>query len=611
MKVSALSSLIFSSLLVPSLGVTISSISQLKSPLVYDYVIVGGGNAGLVLANRLTEDPSVTVLVLEAGVSDKGVTVVEAPFLAQTSTPNTPYDWNYTVVPQQGMKGRTFAYPRGHILGGCSSVNFLFHQFGTDEDWDRLAQVSGDSGWAWSNMKQYVQKHEKFVPPVDGHNTTGQFIPSLHGFHGEVSVTLPAINTTLDPFVLEITKQSPEFPYNEDTSGGSQSPLGIGFLQTSAGGGVRSSSSTSYLANANNRRGLTVVINAYVTKLVPTGNSHQPAFRSVQFTSSPGTGPTPAGSHTLTATARKEVILSAGSVGTTQILQLSGIGNASELKALGIKTTVQNSDVGENLSDHTLLPNLFTVNSNQTFDHILRSSSQTQAVLEQWIQNKTGLFANNVANNYGFARLPSNSSIFKTAKDPSPGPKSPHYELIIANYYFNPGFSTPPSGSYMTVGTALISPSSRGTIKLRSNNPFDKPLIDPKYLTTEFDIVAMRESVKAVKRFAAAPAFKDFVIGPYGDPFSTANTDAQIEDYVRGLTTTIFHPVGTASMSSKSAKNGVVNPDLTVKGIEGLRIIDASVFPFVPSTHTQGPVYLLLKGPPTSLNKQTGSNISN
>ncbi|KDR79207.1 hypothetical protein GALMADRAFT_223444 [Galerina marginata CBS 339.88] len=589
MQFPALLSFVLASFFVPSLGVTVTQTTQLKGGLTYDYIIVGGGNAGLVIANRLTENPKVTVLVLEAGVSDQGVIAAEAPFLGPTLTPNTPYDWNYTVVPQTGMNGRTFAYPRGRLLGGSSSANYLFHQYGTDEDWNRLSSVSGDSGWSWANMKKYVQKHEKFVPPVDGHNTTGQFIPSLHGFNGEVSVSLPGNNQTIDPRVLAATKQVPEFPFNQDTSGGDHSVLGIGFLQSSAGGGVRSSSSTSYLAQANNRPGLTVVLNASVVKLVSTGNGllkGNKAFRSVQFTSSPG-------SPKLTATARKEVILSAGSVGTPQILQLSGIGNAADLKALKIDTVINNVDVGENLSDHTLLPNLFSVQGDLSFDHVLRSSALTQAAVNQWIQNKTGMLANNVVNNFGFARLPSNATIFKTTRDPAAGPKSPHWEIIISNFYFNPGFSTPSTGSFMTVVAVLISPTSRGSIKLRSNNPFDKPLIDPNYLTTDFDIFTMREGVKAIKRFLAAPAWKDYVIGPFGDVFSKAKTDAQIESYARGLTTTIFHPVGTASMSPSNARNGVVNPDLTVKGTEGLRIVDASVFPFVPSTHTQGPVYLL------------------
>ncbi|PPQ71682.1 hypothetical protein CVT26_007649 [Gymnopilus dilepis] len=594
MQLSALTVFLAIASLVPSsLAVTVSSAAQVKGSLTYDYIIVGGGNAGLVVASRLTEDPSVSVLVLEAGVSDEGVLTAQVPFFGPMVTPNTPYDWNYTVVPQKGMNGRTFAYPRGHILGGSSSANYLIHQYGTDEDWNRLASVSGDNGWSWSNMKQYVQKHEKFVPPIDGHNTTGQFIPSLHGFHGEVSVTLPGFNQTIDPRVLEVTKQLPQFPFNEDTSAGDHDILGIGFVQSSGGGGVRSSSSTTYLANANKRSGLTVVVNAYVTKLVSTGNGRSPgtkAFRAVQFTSSPGTVP---GATTLTATARKEVIVSAGSVGTAQLLQLSGIGNSADLKKVGINTIIQNSDVGENLSDHTLLPNLFTVRGNQSFDSVLRSTDLVTDALNQWMQNKTGMFANNVLNNYGFARLPSNSDIFKTTRDPAPGPKSPHWEMIFSNLYFNPGVPRPDTGSFMTMIVVLLTPTSRGTIKLKSNNPFDKPLIDPQYLTTQFDVVAIREGVKAVKNILAAPAFADYVEGPFGSAFASAKTDAQIESYVRGLTSTIFHPVGTASMSSQFSKSGVVNPDLTVKGTEGLRVVDASVFPFIPSTHTQGPVYLL------------------
>ncbi|KDR79239.1 hypothetical protein GALMADRAFT_223476 [Galerina marginata CBS 339.88] len=595
MHSSRLLSFVLASLFVaPSLGVTLTQVSQLTTTT-FDYVIVGGGNAGLVVASRLSEDPNVSVLVLEAGVSDQGVIPAEAPFLGPTLTPNTPYDWNYTVVPQAGMQGRTFAYPRGRLLGGSSSANYLFHQYGTNEDWSRLSSASGDSGWLWSNMKKYIQKHEKFVPPVDGHNTTGQFIPSLHGFNGEVSTSLPGYNQTIDPRVLATTKQLAEFPYNQDMSGGDQSLLGIGFLQSSAGGGVRSSSSTSYLANANKRPNLTVIINATVMKLIQTGTTSKglKSFRSVQFGSSLGTASTPASTSSKIVTARKEVILSAGSIGTTQILQLSGIGKASDLAALRIPSTINNPSVGDNLSDHTLLPNIFSVKGTQSFDGFLRDPNQVNAAVEQWVTNKTGMFANNVVNNFGFARIPSNATIFKVAADPAAGPNSPHWEIIISNFWFNPGIPQPTTGSFMTIVAVLISPSSRGTVKLASNNPFDKPLIDPNYLTTQFDIFTMREAVKAIKRFVAAPAWSDYVIGPFGDVFSKASTDAQIENYVRGLTTTIFHPVGTASMTPANAKTGVVNPDLTVKGADGLRIVDASVFPFVPSSHTQGPVYLL------------------
>ncbi|KAF8956200.1 hypothetical protein BDZ97DRAFT_1958944 [Flammula alnicola] len=292
-------------------------------------------------------------------------------------------------------------------------------------------------------------------------------------------------------------------------------------------------------------------------------------------------------------TARKEVILSAGTVGTTQILQLSGIGDKNDLSALNITTTINNPSVGQNLSDHTQLSNIFSVQGTESFDSVMRNNTALGEALNQYLTSKTGIFAGNIANNLGFLRLPSNSSIFQTVADPSAGPNSAHWEIIFGNVWFNPDVPTPATGSFLTVVASLLTPTSRGTIKLQSNNPFDKPLIDPRYLTTDFDIFTMREAVRAILRFVAAPAWSDYIIGPFGDLFAAATDDASIDAYIRGLCASILHAVGTASMTPPNAKTGVVNPDLKVKGADGLRVVDASVFPLVPSAHTQGPVYLL------------------
>lgn len=247
--------------------------------------------------------------------------------------------------------------------------------------------------------------------------------------------SLPGYNQTIDPRVLATMQQLPdEFPFNHDMSGGDNSLLGFGFVKSSAGGGKRSSSSTTYLAAANSRPNLTVLINAHVQKLVQTGttSSGLKIFKNVTFSSTPGKGTTPAGNGPITVFARKEIILSAGSVGTPAILQHSGIGDSTLLKSLNIPVLINNPSVGANMSDHTLTPNLFRVKGADSFDHVLADPNEVQATLTQYVTTHTGMFANNIANNFGFKRLPSNSTILSTYGDPAPGPNSPHWEMVPA-----------------------------------------------------------------------------------------------------------------------------------------------------------------------------------
>lgn len=292
-------------------------------------------------------------------------------------------------------------------------------------------------------------------------------------------------------------------------------------------------------------------------------------------------------------TARREIVLSAGSIGTPQILLLSGIGARDELEALGIPVLVENPSVGKNLSDHVLVPNVFRVKDGESLDALFRDPALFKAALDEWMETKRGVLASSMLNHMGYFRLPSTSSIFSTISDPASGPKASHWELIVTNFYINPkpGHIPPETGSYLGLVSALISPTSRGSVTLASADPFAHPLIDPNYLTTPFDIFTMRETVRAVKRFAAAEAWKDYIIAPFGNFSSDA--DADLDAYIRDQASTVYHIVGTASMSPRGAEWGVVDPDLQVKGAEGIRIVDASVLPFPPNAHTQGPVYLL------------------
>ncbi|KAH9481208.1 Pyranose dehydrogenase 1 [Psilocybe cubensis] len=568
-------------------AVLITLPSQLNTT-VYDYVIVGGemklaqesGTAGLTLASRLTENVSTTVIVLEAGISDQNFPDLRIPFLAPTMTPNTQVDWNTTTQAQPGLNNRVVPYIRGHVLGGSSSVN----------DWNRLASVSGDSGWGWTNMEQYVFKHEKLVAPADGHSTVGQCDPADHGTDGQVFISLPGNNRTIDERILETTQQLAEFPFNEDTGGGEHNLLGVGFIQSTIGSAARSSSSTAYLnSTVIGRPNLVVLVNVTATALIQSGNSTNglPSFRSVHYTASP-----PPGNLTLgqiqTVTATKEIVISAGAIGTPQLLMLSGIGNSTALNHLQVTSTINNPSVGANLSDHLLIPNVFEVDDTGTLDIIFRNATAAAAALTQWSGNKRGIYSNTVASFYGFTRFPSNDSIFESTPDPSAGQNTPHWEII-----FSPGTPMPTTGNFLTVVTVPSTPTSRGTVTLRSNNPYELPIVDPQYLTTAFDISAAAESVKGALRFISAPAWSRYVTGNFSQALATATNDSLIEAYVRGIAGSAFHGVGTAAMSPANAKTGVVNANLTLKGVDGVRIVDASVFPFIPSCHTQGSVYLL------------------
>ncbi|TFK34074.1 hypothetical protein BDQ12DRAFT_715549 [Crucibulum laeve] len=558
--------------------------SALERSLLYDYIVVGAGTAGNVIATRLTEDPQVSVLLLEAGVSNVDAFNTTVPLLAPTlSVPGSRYDWNYAISPQPGLSGRSFPYPRGKLLGGSSSVNYMTYSHGSSDDWNRFAQVTEDDGWKWDNMKRYIYKNEKLVPPTDGHNTTGQFEPRKHGFYGTLRDSLPGFPTPLDERIIRTTKQLPnEFPYIGDTSGGDI--LGIGWKLSTIANGTRSSSVTDYLNLAIDRPNLDIVINAHVTKLLNTALSgHIPIFRSVQFTENEE-------AQVRTAIAKKEVILCAGSFGTPMILQRSGIGERVALESLGIETIIDKRSVGRNLSDHVGRTTIYSVLSNDTFDDILRSPDKFQVELSNWTQNKTGPLGAALSNHVGWLRLPQNSSIFETVPDPAAGLRSSHFEFLFSSYYT--GSPIPPSRHFMSVRANLISPTSRGSVSISSSNPFANPIINPNYLNTSFDIFALVEAVKTARRFINSDSWIGFVEEEYGSS-EDAKTDAEIEKLIRDTAGSVFHAVGTAAMSSKNARWGVVDPSLLVKGANGLRIVDASVLPFVPNAHTQGPVYLL------------------
>ncbi|KAK7054492.1 hypothetical protein VNI00_003690 [Paramarasmius palmivorus] len=584
------------------LSITCSSAKLLRSlpelnTTQYDFVIVGGGTAGSVLASRLTEDDRHTVLVVEAGVDNEGILAAEVPFLASTQF-GTLVDWNYTTIPQPGANNQRLSAARGFALGGSSTLNMMVWYRGSNDLWDNFARLSGDDGWSWDSVSEYYMKASllnfimrfisslgpyfqtsSLIIPQDGRNLTGEADPSAHG-DGPVNVTLTPTPIDLDLAITDVAKESEgQLAYNLDYNSGDT--LGIGWGQYSIGGGVRNSAATAYLQPAINRPNLDVLINTRVTKVLSSSpnKGSDPVIDVVQlasdFSEYYDTGPR------INVTAGKEVILSAGSINTPQVLLLSGIGPENDLKDLNIPVVLDSPGVGANLTEHPLVLSVFSVNSTETFDDVLRNTTLAGELLEQWQRNKTGVYALSPGGS-----LVANWKLPEGFDDPSSGPQSANIMLAISDTFSGP--NVPETGNFMTVLTAVVSPTSRGSLKLNTTNPFDSPLIDYAVYSTDFDIKAQVAGLNMVQEFFSSPPFEGIVQGLVGD-LANATTDEAKAQYSRNNVGFYAHPTTSASMGP----GGVVDASLKVKGVKGLRVVDASVFPQSPECNTQALVYVV------------------
>ncbi|TBU34310.1 aryl-alcohol-oxidase from pleurotus Eryingii [Dichomitus squalens] len=584
--------LLLSALSSSSLGALLQSADDAADQLTsthYDYIIVGAGAAGGALANRLTEDGSTKVLLIEAGSSDYNNTNIEVPWLAPVLT-HSQFDWNYTTTPQEGLDNRSIAYARGKVLGGSTSINYMIYTRGAQDDWNRFASVTGDDGWNWSNILSYAKKLEAFQNSPNVQNATSKFVANIHGTNGPVGAGLPQVSLPIDQIGLNAQQElSSEFKYNQDVNSGNM--IGFSWTPFAIQDGARSNSARDYIQPALGRSNLDVLVNTQVTKVLQTGtDGNTPIVNAVQFTSGPN-------EKLYNLTANKEVILSAGSIGTPQILLLSGIGPADQAKSLGIQSIVDLPDVGQNMQDHPLLTTNFQVSSNDTLDNLSLNTTFQAEQLALWTNNRTGDFTLGACNQWAWQRLADDDPIFKNVSDPSAGPTSPHFQLIFSDLFIAFSGGAFPSGHFLTLISNLYTPTTRGSLTLNSTDPFTYPIINPGLLNDEngFDIYTMRQALKAGRRFLAANAWKDWIISEFGES-ANATSDADIDAYIRKNALVVNHVSGTVAMgksgdSSKGA--GALNPDLSVKGVKGLRVVDASAFPHIPAAHTMVPTYIL------------------
>jgi choline dehydrogenase len=528
----------------------------LESAGEYDYIIIGAGTAGCLLANRLTRKKEVKVLLIEAGGKDDYMWIhIPVGYLHCIGNPRT--DWLFNTEPDPGLGGRSLIYPRGKVLGGSSSINGMIYMRGQRADYDRWAEATGDLSWRWNQVLPLFMKSEDHHKGANG----------VHGAGGEWRVEKQRLSWQ----ILDAFRDAAEqvgIPKVDDFNDGDNS--GCSYFEVNQRRGIRLNTAKAFLRPASGRANLTIMTGCHVERLLIEETEQGKLCRGVQFTG---------GGQAFTAVAHRETLLAAGAIGSPQILQLSGIGPAADLHRHGIKPLVDAPGVGENLQDHLQLRMVFKVTGTRTLNTMATNWFGRMKIGLEYAMFQSGPMSMAPSQLGAFAR--------SDAAQATPNLQY-HVQPLSLEKFGDPLHGFPA----FTASVCNLRPTSRGHVRIASNDSYAPPKITPNYLSTAEDRTVAARALELTRRIAAAPALakykpEEFKPGPH------YRTEDELAEAAGLIGTTIFHPVGTCKMGRRGDPMAVVDSELRVKGIDRLRVVDASVMPYITSGNTNSPTLMI------------------
>jgi len=534
---------------------------------IYDYIVVGAGSAGCVLANRLSKDAGSSVCLLEAGGKDNWIWFhIPVGYLFAISNPRA--DWMFKTESEAGLNGRVLNYPRGKVLGGSSAINAMIYMRGQKEDYDNWRRL-GLEGWGWDDVKPIFRQQVDHCLGVGEH----------HGSGGEWRVEESRVRwELLDAFIEAAVEAG--LPRVSDFNTGNNE--GIAYFHVNQKNGRRWSSARAFLKPVLSRKNLKVETHAHATRILFEGKRavgveflQDGAVRRIR--------------------ARREVILAAGAIASPQLLQLSGIGDGAVLQQHGIDVVHHLPGVGENLQDHLQLRPIYKVKGVRTLNEDYRSLIKKGHMALEYALFRRG----------PLTMAPSQLGAFTRS---SPDYATPNLQFHIQPLSLDKFGEDPHPFPAFTTSVCNLRPASRGTVKIRSRNPSDTPMIRPNYLTAEEDQRVAVDALRIARHIVSMPSLQKYHPEEY-KPGAQLKTDEELLNGAREIGTTIFHPVGTAKMGVDADPMAVTDARLRVRGVEGLRVIDASVMPAITSGNTNSPTLMIAeKGAAMILQDRVGAS---